>query len=147
MLKKLNSKGFSLIELMVVVAVIGILAAVAVPAYFNHVLRVRQTDAFNNLLDVKVAEEMFYSQYNRYADFSDGSTFTGLFTFSFSDSQFYGIRGYTITDDTYIVRAIGKGAGTVYQKLAGDCIIVNETDDPERCPGTAELKFSLIDMF
>jgi prepilin-type N-terminal cleavage/methylation domain-containing protein len=126
--KKSFSKGFSLVELMIVVAVIAILAAVAVPAYFNHTLRVRQTDAFHNLLDVKAAEEMFYSQYNRYADYSDGSTFTNLFS-------------GTITDDTFIFRARGK-----YSHLDGDCIIVNETDDPERCPNTAELKLSLIDL-
>jgi type IV pilus assembly protein PilE len=139
--KKSFSKGFSLVELMIVVAVIAILAAVAIPAYFNHTLRVRQSDAFHNLLDVKAAEEMFYSQFNRYADYSDGSTFTSLFSFQFSNSVYYGIREGTITDDTFIFRARGK-----YSHLAGDCIIVNESDDPERCPNTAELKLSLIDL-
>ena len=139
--KKSFSKGFSLVELMIVVAIIAILAAVAIPAYFNHTLRIRQTDAFNNLLDVKAAEEMFYSQFNRYADYADGSTFTNLFSFNFSNSVYYGIREVTITDDTFSFRAIGKSS-----RLTGDCIEVTESDDPERCPNTAELKLSLIDL-
>ena len=141
MYKNSFSKGFSLVELMIVVAIIAILAAVAIPAYFNHTLRVRQSDAFNNLLDVKAAEEMFYSQFNRYADFSDGSTFTSLLSFQFSNSVYYGIREVTITDDTFSFRAIGK-----YSRLAGDCLEVTESDDPARCPHTAELKLSLMDL-
>jgi type IV pilus assembly protein PilE len=141
MYKNSFSKGFSLVELMVVVAIIAILAAVAIPAYFNHTLRVRQTDAFNNLLDVKAAEEMFYSQFNRYAGFADGDTFTNLFSFQFSNSVYYGIRSVTITDETFTFRAIGK-----YSRLAGDCLEVTETDDPVRCANTAELKLSLIDL-
>ena len=61
------SKGFTLVELMIVVVVLGILAAVAVPAYFNHILRSRQSDAYHNLLDIRAAQEMVYSLSNSYA--------------------------------------------------------------------------------
>ena len=60
------SHGFSLVELLIVIAIIGILAAVAVPAYFNHILRTRQADAYHNLLDIKAAQEMHFSMYNNY---------------------------------------------------------------------------------
>ncbi|QUE31760.1 prepilin-type N-terminal cleavage/methylation domain-containing protein [Francisella philomiragia] len=42
-------KGFSLVELMVVIAIIAILAAVAIPAYSNYVTRAKLTEALANL--------------------------------------------------------------------------------------------------
>ena len=50
-------KGFSLIELMIVVAVIGILAAVAYPAYQDYVIRSKRGDAMNALASVRIAQE------------------------------------------------------------------------------------------
>ena len=52
-------KGFSLIELMIVVAVIGILAAVAYPAYQDYVRKSRRADAMDALLSVQLAQESF----------------------------------------------------------------------------------------
>ena len=50
-------KGFSLIELMIVVAVIGILAAVAYPAYQDYVIRSKRADAMNALSSIRIAQE------------------------------------------------------------------------------------------
>lgn len=52
-------KGFSLIELMIVVAVIGILAAVAYPAYQDYVIRSKRADAMNALASVRIAQEKY----------------------------------------------------------------------------------------
>lgn len=51
-------KGFTLIELMIVVAIIGILAAIAVPAYQNYTLRARFTEVVNATAAVKTGIEI-----------------------------------------------------------------------------------------
>jgi len=51
-------KGFTLIELMIVVAIIGILAAVAVPAYQNYTIKARYTEIVNATAPYKTAVEL-----------------------------------------------------------------------------------------
>lgn len=66
--------GFSLIELMVVVAVIAVLAGVAYPSYRNQIMKSNRVEARNALLQVQVAQEKFFLQFGRYAGDSGGST-------------------------------------------------------------------------
>lgn len=63
-MKKLN--GFTLIELMIVVAVIGILAAIAFPAYQDQVSASRRTDAQGVVASFGLAMERFYTANNTY---------------------------------------------------------------------------------
>ncbi|MEX1199180.1 MAG: type IV pilin protein [Methylophaga sp.] len=53
------NKGFTLIELMIVVVVIAVLAAIAIPAYQNYVERARRADAKSALLAVQLAQEKY----------------------------------------------------------------------------------------
>ena len=62
-----DQKGFTLIELMIVVAIIGILMAVAIPAYINHVYRVREGNCVQDILDMKAAQEKYYALNDAYA--------------------------------------------------------------------------------
>ena len=56
--------GFTLVELMMVVAILGILAGVAVPAYMNHINRANQTEAILALTTLQVEQEAFYEKRN-----------------------------------------------------------------------------------
>jgi type IV pilus assembly protein PilE len=138
MLNKKFSKGFSLIELLIVVAIVGILAAVAVPAYFNHILRTRQADAYHNLLDIKAAQEMHYSMFNEYAGLISSGTFSDLLSFDIADTQYYRYKISSLTGSTFTAEATGK-----YGKLAGNQIIIKDNEDPCIVPDSGNLKQSL----
>jgi type IV pilus assembly protein PilE len=60
-------QGFSLMELLIVVVVIGILASIAVPSYRRYVMRTHRTDATAALLRIQSAQEKFFLQNNQYA--------------------------------------------------------------------------------
>jgi len=63
----LGRRGVTLLELMVVVIIVGILAAVAIPAYTSYVTRSRRADAFTALETVRAAQEMYRAEYGGYA--------------------------------------------------------------------------------
>jgi len=61
-----NKKGFSLVELMITVSLIGILAAIGIPSYSKFRIKAYQTEAKTQLANLYVAQKSFYIQYNSY---------------------------------------------------------------------------------
>ena len=68
-MKKFSKKGFTLIELMIVVAIIGILAAIAIPNFMKFQAKSKQSEAKGNLKGIFTAQKSFYQEKNRYSAF------------------------------------------------------------------------------
>lgn len=61
-----RSRGFTLIEMMVVVAIIGVLATIAVPLLQRYQLRAKSAEVRTNLAAIRVVEESYFSETGRY---------------------------------------------------------------------------------
>jgi prepilin-type N-terminal cleavage/methylation domain-containing protein len=58
--------GFTLIELMIVVAIIGVLAAIAIPSFRNYQWKAKRSEAFTNLAALAKAQKSYFASYDQY---------------------------------------------------------------------------------
>ncbi len=65
-----RQRGFTLTELLVVLAIVGILGAIAVPSYAGYVTRTRRIEGQVALVEAMQIEERYYTDHNAYAEFS-----------------------------------------------------------------------------
>ncbi len=68
-----SHSGFTLIEMMIVVVIIGLLMINAVPVYQDYVRRSKMADATSQLSDLRVRMEQYYQDNRRYSAAADGS--------------------------------------------------------------------------
>jgi prepilin-type N-terminal cleavage/methylation domain-containing protein len=62
----MNSKGITLLELLITVSIVGLLAAIAIPGYIGQQRRAARTEAYTNLENIRLLEEQFYAENGRY---------------------------------------------------------------------------------
>jgi type IV pilus assembly protein PilE len=133
-----KQSGFTLVELMVVVAIVAILATVAAPAYINYINRGRQTSAVEAVLRAKMDQQTFWADNSRYA-----STIGALSSFGNNPAKTADTSsGYTVTISGTQARAVRwiSAAGT------NDRVTINVTNDTAQ-PVIANpnaLKFSMF---
>ncbi len=114
---KRGQSAFSLVELMVVVAIIGILAALAVPKFKVFQAKARQTEAKNNLSHIYTLEESYYGDNEMYGT-------TGQIGFATSGM----INGQNTT--RYGYGSVVGGGGTTFLATATEMggLVFNKTD-------------------
>jgi type IV pilus assembly protein PilE len=109
-----RTRGFTLIEIMIVVAIIGILSAIAFPAYQQYVRKSRRVDAKNAVLDMAAREERYFATNNKYSikgtDFGF-STDTAIPVTTGSKS-YYAITVTQTTTSDFTVTAAPTGTQT-----------------------------------
>lgn len=101
--------GFTLIEVLVTVVIVGILMTVALPVYNDYVIRGRLTEAFSALGTAQPAAEQFWSNNRTYAGFDTAVNFPAS-TANFT----YALSGATASAYTVTATGVGKMAGFVY---------------------------------
>jgi type IV pilus assembly protein PilE len=102
---KRAQQGFTLVEIMIAVAIIAILSAVALPAYSDYVTRGRLTEAMTALGGAQASAEQYWSNSRTYVDLPIPKP-TANFTYAASNT----------TNSSYTLTATGTGkmAGFVY---------------------------------
>lgn len=114
-----RSAGFTLMEVMIVVAIIGFLAAIAYPAYTNQIAKGRRAECRAGLMQAMQQQERYYTQFNAYAPITAGSA-TVIRTFSGDSAARSACINFSAT-------ACGSGLS--------DCVLIEGTmrqPDPDR---------------
>jgi type IV pilus assembly protein PilE len=114
---KRGGAGFTLLELMIVVAVIAGLAAIALPVYQNAVSKGRRADGTTALLDLANRMQRYYSEHDTFATatIAAGNTTTDVLASATSPQGHYTLQidSGTLTATFYKIRATRAGAQTV----------------------------------
>ena len=87
-----NNRGFTILELVVVIAIIGILGAIGIPAYQGYVTKAKETKAQNTLQSIYMMEKNFFSQnycYYKSSGVIDDTTNINNYLFAFNNICFF----------------------------------------------------------
>ena len=126
-------KGFSLIELMVVIAIIAVLSAIAIPGYNAYKERAIRSEAEQELMNVQTVQEDYFNSYRKYMGAGTETTLENFYGVNITGDHFKIVMGgdssaYTAT--AYVCYNVaGSGCGSGNANLT--CTIVADQDKPD----------------
>lgn len=121
-MKKLHSSGFTLIELMITVVIIGLLAAVAYPAYTSSILKGKRAQGRTALVELIQLQERYFTERNCYLGFTTASTGTASASAPSPATACGGIRAASVPFKTFSGDNLASAA---YLLSAGVCTTAN----------------------
>jgi len=140
-----NSQGFTLIELMIVVAIIGILASIALPAYMTYMGRAQATEAFKATDGVRTEISIWLANYKAFPDATAVATTGYIGSFANTiDGKYIQTNGVSVAADTGVITVLfdaGNIAGTNMTFTPTLNLVNNEQVILWKCGGTIEPKF------
>ena len=106
-----SKRGMTLIELLIVIVIVGILAAIAVPTYTNYIQRARRADAKVALEQVRATQEMWRAEKGSYGTLAQIQTTMGAPATSVSIYYNWGFTVLSANSFTAEAQALGSQAG------------------------------------
>ncbi|MBO2929641.1 type IV pilin protein [Pseudomonas otitidis] len=105
----MNSKGFTLIELMIAVVVLSVLLAIAIPSYSQYVLRSNRTEAQAYLSDAAARQERYFTQNNSYVTNTSDISKLGISTLSRTGLYQLTVSAGNSSDGGFVLTATATG--------------------------------------
>lgn len=102
----IRQQGFTLLELITVLAIIAILILVSYPVYTHHVLKARRMHAEVALLDVASGLERYHALHNTYV----GATLANIEVNEYTDNDSYRLDIASVGEANYLLHALPQGA-------------------------------------
>ena len=127
-IQKKNQSGFTLIELMIVIAIVGILAAIALPAYQDYTVRAKLSEALANLAESKTTIAEYYASNNQFPTVTSAGINTNPNTDIVKSVKYTAqtagplleavvqdavIPGGAVTDPSFVLSGYTSGPGTL----------------------------------
>jgi type IV pilus assembly protein PilE len=104
------NRGFTLIELMIVLGIVAIIAAVAIPLYGGYKERVYRAEAQEELMNLSSVQEDYFNSYRKYSS---------------SSAELESFYGISITGDHFKITIVTANSDTTYTATANVCYAGN----------------------
>ncbi len=113
-----NKKGFTLVELIIVIVIVGILSIVAVPVYKGYIKKAMATEGKALLGSVLTAEKVYFAEYNNYKDV-EGTDYDRVLDVDARSNKYfkaYGVENIgSEADASFMAYALGEEGGPADQ--------------------------------